>query len=140
VSSHSITSADLQPLHDAELNLILMDRAGRSLRLGFMGPDQIGYIFTFENIVTYKINNVQCQNVISRILISGLTSDLDKNIDKIVRWTCSGSANDLLITEDQLQQHVLTIRSSRLRLLYVDPSWGAEIGVMAEVMNLTHSN
>ena len=48
-----------------------------------------------------------------------------------------GSEDKSLISDQQLQMHLARVRSSELRLLYVEPSWGAEIAVLAEGYQVT---
>ncbi len=132
----SLTAADLPLLHDAELCLILMDRDAASLRLSFKNSSKTINTLLFRNILTYKINNVQYQNVVSRILVSKSGIQFDGDLEKVVRWTCSGSSNDLLISEDNLRSHIAEIRSGGLELFYAEPSWGAEVGVIAESINM----
>lgn len=127
-----VTSADLSVLHDAELNLVAMGREEAKLRLGFKAVDQGVHIISFHQVLTLRIDNLQFQNVVSRVLLSDAATGFKDDLERVVRWTCSGSANDLLISEQNLQKHLTGIRSGRLQLLYIDPSWGAEIGVIAE--------
>lgn len=140
VEPSSLKAADLPILHDAELYLILMDRDASSLQLSFKNSSKAIYKFIFNNILTYKINNVQYQNVVSRVLVSKSGIQFGGDLEDVVRWTCSGSSNDLLISTDNLRAHVAEIRSGGLELFYVDPSWGAEVGVIAKSISMFYEN
>lgn len=137
MSQRLVEAADLSDMHDAELFRVSMDRDHWSLELEFKGEDQTVYKILFSGILAYKINNIQYQNVVSRILTSRFTPDLEGDLEKVVRWTSSGSANDLLISEENLRKNIGRIRSGELQLYYVEPSWGAEIGVIAQTASLT---
>ena len=132
-----LKAADLSALHDSELYLVRRDRDYRSLKLGFRNIDRTFSNMLFGNILTYRMDNIQCQDVVSRIIASNTTSGFEDNIEKIARWT-SSVANNLLISEDKLRTHIGKIRSGDLQLIYVQPSWGAEIGVIAETVTLSH--
>ena len=132
-----LKATDLSGLHDAELCLVSMNRATASLRLEFKNIDQSTSKISFDGVLTYRINNIQYQHVISRIIVSGVTPDFGGDLEKTARWTCSGSSNELLIPEKNLQNHVGRILSGNLILFYVEPSWGAEIGVIAEAINMS---
>jgi hypothetical protein len=131
------TAADLSVLHDAELYLVAMDREAAELRLGFKGVDRGVRSVSFHGVLTHRIDNVQCQNVVSRILVSDAGLPLDGDIERLVRWTSSVPGGRLLISEQKLQAHMARVRSGELRLFYAEPSWGAEIGVIAERFHLS---
>lgn len=151
------TAADLSMLHamlhDAELCLVAMDREAAELRLGFKGVDGAVHAVSFHGVVTHRIDNVQFQNVVSRVLVSGgdLPPDgevarmmrwtsgrlLSDDVDRIVRWTCGLPGVHPLISEPNLQAHMARLRNGDLRLFYAEPSWGAEIGVIAQRFHLS---
>ncbi len=117
-------------LHDWELHAVLMDRHSKTLKLGFRSPDSEATIeISFENIVTYKINNIQHQNVVSRIIVSDTSHDAEC-LDRLTRWASSGAEGRLIIPERNLAAILERIHAGELGLFYVDPSWGAEIGVI----------
>lgn len=132
-----LTAADLSVLHDAELCLVAMDREAARLRLGFKGVDRSVRSVSFHGVLTHRIDNVQYQNVVSRILVSDAGLPFDDDMERIVRWTCSLPGDHVLISNEKLQAHMARVRSGDLRLFYAEPSWGAEIGVIAERFHLS---
>ncbi len=98
--------ADLSELHDSELQVVSMDRDNASLQLNFKKIDKTVRKFLFEDVLTYRINNIQYQNVVARILASNLASDFGDELEGIIRWTYSGLSNDLLISEENLTDHI----------------------------------
>src|ERR1039458_2170256 len=108
---HRLKATDLLALHDKDLHIVSMDRDNKSLQLGSRGGDRTTYTFSFENVLTYRINNIQYQNVVSRILASSVASDFGGDLEKIVRWTSSVPPGRLLISEENLQIHIGRIRS-----------------------------
>lgn len=137
MAQNLLKETDLSPLHDAELYLVCMDRDKRSIQLGFRNVDRTVSKFSFTNTLTYRIDNVQSQNVVSRILISNISGGIENNLEKMAQWTCS-AASRLLISADKFEKHLGKIRSGDLQLFYVDPSWGAEIGIIAEAVAVSH--
>ncbi len=147
------TAADLSVLHDAELSLVAMDREAAELRLGFKSVDRSVRSVSFYGVLTQRFENIQYQNVVSRVLVSdaGLPGDgdieqigrwtsgllLDGDVERILRWTLGLPGGRPLISEQKLQAHMARVRSGDLRLFYAEPSWGAEIGVIAERFHLS---
>jgi hypothetical protein len=127
-----LSAVDLSVMHDAELYLVSMDREAARLRLGFKVVDQGILSLSFHGVLTHRIDNLQFQNVVSRILVAGTGLRFDGDIEQIMRWTSSLPSGRLLIPEQKFQDHLARVRSGNLGLLYVEPSWGAEIGVLAE--------
>lgn len=130
-----LTAVDLSVLHDAELCLVAMDRDAGRLRLGFNMIGSAKLVLSFHGVLGYRIDNIIQQNVVSRVLLSGSCQHVDAEIPRLVRWINS-SGTDLLVSKQNLQRHIASVQSGDLRLVYVEPSWGAEIGVLAERMDL----
>jgi hypothetical protein len=135
-----VTAADFSFLHDAELTLVAVDREESELRLGFRAADQSTHRILFYRVLTLRIDNLQLQNVVSRVLVSDAGAGFGDDLERVVRWTCSGSADALLISEQNLRRHVARVRAGELRLLHVEPSWGAEIGVIGEGFYLSEGH
>jgi hypothetical protein len=136
VQSDPPNAADVALLHDAELHLVCMDRSQQQLKLSFncLGGGQSSILFCGTR--AYKITEIRSQNVASRIMISSLGSDFDGDIEGILRWIYTDSSNIMLISEISLKTHLQDIISGDLHLLYIDPSCGAEIGVIAKTISL----
>lgn len=132
-----LTATDLSVLHDAELTLVAMEREQSELRLGFKAVDQRVQILSFRGLLTFRIDSVLLQNVVSRVLRSGVDIGSDGELERLVRWTCGEGSGNLLLAEQQFYCHLAKVRAGELRLLYVEPSWGAEIGVLAEGFDLS---
>jgi hypothetical protein len=111
-----------------------MDRSNQKLELGFNKSDGTTCNLIFTGVLTYRINNILYQNVVSRILDSGTDRGVGSDLDTIARWTC-GAEDKLMISEENLVRHTARIQSGELRLFYVEPSWGAEIGVIAKAIS-----
>ena len=122
-------------LHDAELRFAEMRREEEELTLRFRCVSQQEITFQFSGVLTNKINNVQNQNVVSRCFIS-TGSGLNSDLEELVRWTSSVPPDKLLISESRLSQILLDIANGSLKFFYVDPSWGAEIGVIASCLSM----
>lgn len=137
MEQNSLKTEEFSVLHDAELCLVSMDRENGKLQLGFRGVDRTIYLLSFERIITFRINNIQYQNVVSGALLFGVSKDFYEDLERVVKWICSGSEENLLISEKNLRDYIAKVRSGDLQLLYVDPSWGAEIGVIAENVSMS---
>jgi hypothetical protein len=83
-------------------------------------------------VLALRIENLQLQNDVSRVLVSDAGAGFGDDLERLARWTSSGNTGALLISAQNLRRHLAGIRVGELRLLCVDPSWGAESGVIAE--------
>ncbi len=123
-------------LHDAELYLVKMDRENATIDLGFKCIDHSVCTISFGKIWNYRIENIITQNVVSRILVSNTLRGFGDDLEKTVRWAFS-IGNTLFISDEYVKEYVQRINSGELLLVYLDPSWGAEVAVIAEVMTVS---
>lgn len=133
----SNASADRLDLHDAELCLVTMDRELKTLALEFKTIDGTIRRVEFSNVFAQKIDNIQQQNVVSRVLRSDHPPGFGPDFNDILRWCCSGSSHSLLFSEERIDLISTEIREGALHLFYFDPTWGAEIGVIGQSMTVS---
>ena len=55
-------------------------------------------------------------------------------MDRALKWVFSYESGEPVISEACLQEHLHSIHANQLVLVYVDPSVGAEIGVVARTI------
>ena len=126
--------------HDAELAKIAMNRSNKTLTLTFDMLNGTFESLEFHDILSYKISDVTYQNVVSRIFVS-CSGGMDKaELFRIFRWICSSREGNLLISEESFRQYEQDIFEGRLILLYLDPSWGAEAGVVCKRISVSVSD
>ena len=128
---------DLNLLHDAELNCIKLNRNNKSLELDFrlVNVDekvQASCKIEFHNIKAFRVENFLVQNVAMKIVLSSCSDYPDNEIKQLVEWVVDSAEGKRVQLIDEIETIVLDIRKGSKKLFYIDPSWGAEIGVIAQ--------
>lgn len=134
-----ITSPQLACFHDAELYNVHMDRTTSSVRLSFAKVDSTRGEFCFQGVVEYRIESIHFQNVASRLRLLSSSEPSDLAIEKILKWTFSRLPENLSsVSSERLSELHSKIVTGDLVLFYLEPSVGAELGVVAETVSLTN--
>lgn len=118
-------------LHDYELTLVDIDRTRSGLTLLFSGPSSEQVQIAFQDVVTFRITDMQPQNVVFRIQVVRSAGKLEEQDISRIRWLVCQGQDEMLINEQQLDSLVKAVETGELTYVYVEPSWGAEIGVLA---------
>jgi hypothetical protein len=126
-----ISTEVLSKLHDAELSDVSINRNKKTLMLSFVTENFEEVRILFDGVVFQRINNVINQNVISYAVLSGVSNISVDNLNSMSKWVTSIGKNDTSINEDSLSNHIRKILNNDTILFYVEPSWGAEIGVIS---------
>jgi hypothetical protein len=126
-----ISTEVLSKLHDAELSDVSINRNKKTLMLSFVTENSEEVRILFDGVVFQRINNVINQNVISYAVLSGVSNISVDNLNSMSKWVTSIGKNDTSINEDSLSNHIRKILNNDTILFYVEPSWGAEIGVIS---------
>jgi hypothetical protein len=131
-----ISTEVLSKLHDAELSDVSINRNKKTLMLSFVTENSEEVRILFDGVVFQRINNVINQNVISYAVLSGVSNISVDNLNSMSKWVTSIGKNDTSINEDSLSNHIRKILNNDTILFYVEPSWGAEIGVISNEVTL----
>ena len=126
-----ISAEVLSKLHDAELSDVSINRNKKTLMLSFVTENSEEVRILFDGVVFQRINNVINQNVISYAVLSGVSNISVDSLNSMSKWVTSIGKNDTSINEDSLSNHIRKILNNDTILFYVEPSWGAEIGVIS---------
>jgi len=126
------TVSNLATFHDAELYKVVMDRKLKTLALAFELADGNKEEFSFEGVLTYKIDNIFYQNVVSRLYLTSARMIEEGELDRILSWTFSRVAEPATKDSDYFQKAKSDILAGKLILFYLDPSVGAQASVIAE--------
>jgi hypothetical protein len=127
----------LNQFHDAELNAIKHDRTASTVCLSFI--QQNGTITTdavFEGVCGFRVVDYGPQNVVSRLLSSSLSSLTHEDITRQVTWLNSTSEGKCLIDASAIDKLVERIERNELLLFVLEPSWGAEVSILARTFAL----
>ena len=106
-------------------------RRTRTLSLTYELADGTGRCLTFEEVLTYRINNIIYQNVINAAILSTVSSTDRNEVNRLVTWTCHSDDGTRLASSERLANISQQIANGDLILAYFEPSWGAEVGVIA---------
>lgn len=122
----------MSTLHDAELEAIHIDRLRKHITLGFREPDGSYAEYRFDGVRAIRQTGLMLQNVVSRIFLSPSELLPDGEILRIVQWIFSGDDGRSMVDRQLVERSVADVRSGAMRLFYVEPSLGAEIGVICK--------
>ena len=122
----------MSTLHDAELEAMHIDRALERVTLGFRKPDGSYAEYRFRGVRAVRLTGLILQNVVSRIFLSPSELLSDEEIHRIVHWIFSGDDGRSMVDHQLVERSVADVHSGAMRLFYVDPSLGAEIGVICK--------
>ena len=107
----------LASFHDAELCSIDMDRGKRTLSLGFEITGGSRQTISFEGALTYRIDNVDEQNVVYRILVTGISSIDPLELKRLIGWTYRiDNDNILTLGAERVHNVIRRIESGELIL------------------------
>lgn len=123
--------------HDAELNGIEHDRLSTTVKLVFALADNSRACLLFREVSGLRVVDYGTQNVVSRLLTSG-EADSDFNSDDISRnvsWVYGTADGGHVIDENRLAGVVTAVASKKLLLFMLEPSWGAEVGIVARKLD-----
>lgn len=128
----------LRKFHDAELNEIRHDRSLSTVLLSFTNEDGSTATITFQGVCGLRVVDYGLQNVVSRLLSSDEIKD-HEDIRKNVIWIKGTSEGKCLVNASAVEKLVDEIEGNRLRLFVLEPSWGAEIGILAQSFSIKQS-
>lgn len=123
----TIQSNRYSELHDAELVSVTYKRKEKKASICVVCPDDSEMTLTLRGVKTVRVVDLISQNVISRVLHSGSMNFDISDLEKMVVWANSLSDGTCLISQDSVSDYVSEIKNGMLRLLAIEPSWGAEM-------------
>ena len=137
-----MTEREMSLLHDAELSCIRIDRKTNFLKLSFSlinGTEELQAVCTFDfrNVTTFRIEDFLMQNVIMKVTLSECSELPEGEIMRLVKWIVDNSEGKRLRLIDEVSSIVGSIRDGSRKLFYIDPAWGAEIGVIAQRVEIS---
>ena len=123
----------LSTFHDAELRHVSHKAAVELLELGFEKADGQFVLISLCGVVAFRATDMKMQSVVSRLLVHGINitlteADLVEHVGWISR-TCDGEQLSDSKAVNTLVQKVI---AGKRQLFILEPSWGAEMVVLAE--------
>lgn len=128
----------LRKFHDAELNIVKHDRKASTVCLTFVNLDGTIEEVAFNGVRAFRVVDYGPQNVVSRLLSSSLPGHLSsKDIFLHVTWINSTIEGKCLVNKDAIDKLVEQVEKNDLILFILEPSWGAEISILARAFFLS---
>ncbi|WP_343681974.1 hypothetical protein [Acinetobacter baylyi] len=84
----------------------------------------------FSGVLECRVVDFGMQNIISRILVFQDESHNDEDILKVLNWVSSDVDSSSYLTEDKSDQIFNKIKYGDLKLIYLEPSIGAECAIL----------
>jgi hypothetical protein len=132
-----ITERALGLLHDSELDRVMHSRSTKTLRLRFDLMNGKFAEFFFNDVLAYRIDGMRDQNVVSKIVVSTTSPIPHDELRRVLVWISSSPEGHFLVSEELLARHLSAVISGELRIFHLDPSCGAEVGVVCRSTSLS---
>jgi hypothetical protein len=126
----------LSQFHDAELNAIAHDPAISTACLSFSNEDGTIAKVVFDGLCGLRVVDYGLQNIVSRLLSSSLSHFTHEDIVRHVIWINNTTEGKCLISAAVVDKLVGQIEKNEILLFVLEPSWGAEISVLARDFTL----
>ena len=126
----------LNTFHDSELNEIKHDRTLSKVFLSFTNEDGSIAKIIFEGVCGLRLIDYGMQNVVSRLLTSQQANEREE-INFNVTWINETSEGKCLIDKYAVENLVDKIEKGELLLFILEPSWGAEMRLLARAFSVT---
>lgn len=124
-----MSDAQLSLYHDAELNGIdTSDSSGITLWFAMVGGQRSMLKLTGREF--FRVSDYFGQNVVSRLLIFANECADDVYIAERLRWATSSSDSGSFLSSEKMDEIIKKIRLGSLKLLVLEPSWGAEVVIL----------
>lgn len=121
----------LSQFHDAELTGINHDRFDSKVLLTFLEQDKGIKEIVFDGIFGFRVTDYGLQNVVSRLLLSSITNFPNEDVIHRITWIKSTSEGKCLVDTATVTKLAEQIRKNDLLMFILEPSWGAEIAILA---------
>jgi|GEM_PF-6994618 len=117
----------LDGFHDSTLRGVEFDPTGTRLTLRFVSEQGAETTLHVNDALHLRAEGLRIQNVSSRLTL--WRGDGTAAPDKALTWVYGLEEGDSLATDDELAAHARSLRDGQTKMLWLDPSWGAELGV-----------
>jgi len=119
--------------HDAELRHVSHKAAVDLLELGFEKADGQFVVVSLCGVVAFRATDMRMQNVVSRLLVHGANITLtEADLIEHVGWVSRTCDGEQLLEPAAVSTLVQKVVSGERLLFILEPSWGAEMVVLAE--------
>jgi hypothetical protein len=125
---------ELDKFHDSSLVLIDASDLPKELVLQFKTETGGSIKVILSGCEIFRINDFMLQNIVSRFLVyNGKTIDQNDVICKL-NWAASFSDAPNSLDEKTLNKLINSIKSDKLSMVYLEPSWGGELVAVCETI------
>lgn len=123
----------LSTFHDAELQQVFHRAEFEVLELGFAKADGQFVLIALHGVAAFRVTDMGMQNVVSRLLVHGVNIDLSEDeLSNRIEWVSRTCEGEQLSQPATLRKLTEKVKSGELMLFTLEPSWGAELTVIAK--------
>ena len=125
----------LSGYHDSKLNSVNSKNKLGELLLSFHDENGDERVIILHDCNIFRVNDFNSQNVVSRIIIFyGENIDTEYVVSKLL-WASSMSDSSSFLKNDKIFSIIEKIKKRYLSLLFLEPSYGAEIVALFSAMD-----
>jgi len=129
-----MSAEHLSRYHDAELNgLDTSDSFNVTLWFAMVGGQRS--VLKLMRCEFFRVSDYRRQNVVSRLLIFANEGVDDVYIAERLRWATSSSDSSSFLSSEKVDEIIKKIHLGSLKLLVLEPSWGAEIVILFQAFS-----
>jgi len=114
-------------LHDGELVSVTHHKRENKVSIRVDLPDGEGMNIILCGVKAFRVVDFISQNIISWAFHSDAENFDGPFIERLVRWVNSLSDGACMISQGAISNYVEKIRSGAMKVLAIEPSWGAEL-------------
>jgi hypothetical protein len=118
-------------LHDAEVIGVGIAGAGSSLRVDLLRASGTPVSIEARGVVTFRAVDMAKQNVVSRVCISTIETDIGWIRDRL-NWATERVDSSSYLSEQASAEYARRVSSGELKLLWIEPSAGVELVALCE--------
>lgn len=123
-------------MHDAEIVAVAIDRKNGQVRLHICHENGAASDLVFRGVLAFRVEDMGIQNVISRVLRSARDDLESVDLERWLAWVTSLSDSRSWLKDAVRIDWLDAIRSGRLEATIIEPSMGAQIGVVCSQIEL----
>lgn len=126
----------VRDLHDAEVIGVGIAGAGSTLKVDLLRANGTLVSIEARGVVTFRAVDLAKQNVVSRVCISTISTDIGWLRDRLI-WATERADSSSYLSEQAAAEYARRVSCGELKLLWIEPSVGVELVALCEHVDVS---